>query len=379
MTDAPTVADLDPDASVHVRSHRGGAQSRVVHTDADCHQLAAATHTRTLTASRLHGDIPICRDFAGIADRGSSPGEDPQATRKALLEMDADDLIADGGVESPEILDVVSAPDGTECALFGAGPEPEFCDNAAEYLFVYDSNLVDGGRDRQNALACDGCFTPPVKHEPVADGGLEETHISDEGLWIPPELREFTSQIVFRTPRGTIQHFQSGGDDLGAYYGLIDESHFGEPETMRDAKNPDLAPDRVSIKPQGEEAVELVVDLDGEKPLAADGGTQWSDLIAIQRDVLEAIQRLDNLGEPVYGLAIKRTLEEDYAEEVNRGRLYPNLDELVERGLLTKGELDQRTNEYHLTDAGEQLLRARTRRLMQTTGVRTPAADGGGR
>lgn len=82
-----------------------------------------------------------------------------------------------------------------------------------------------------------------------------EPHLDDRGLWIPPHLREFTSQIVFRTPRATIQHFESGGGELDPYYGMIDESHFGDPDEMMDPKNPELAPNRVSIKPQGEEAV----------------------------------------------------------------------------------------------------------------------------
>jgi len=375
MTDAPTVADLDAEATLYTRSHRGDA-IRVAHTDADCFHLADAATVRELGVAQLRGSLALCADCVGDPDRGSPPGEDTNATREALLAADPDDLRADGGVEAPEILDVVDAPDGTECRLFGSGPEPEPCDNAAEYLFVYDSNLEDGSRDRHNALACDSCFTPPVKHEPVADGGLQETYIGDEGLWIPPELRESSEQVVFRTPRGTIQHFQTNGGDLGAYYGLIDESHFGDPNTFRDPKNPELAPDRVSIKPQGEEPVTLVVKLDGEKTLVADGGTSWSDLTGFQRDTLEAIQRLEGESIDVYGLAIKETLSEDYGE-VNHGRLYPNLDVLVERGLVEKSELDKRTNQYVLTDAGEQLLRARTRRLMETTGVRLPAADGG--
>ena len=60
-----------------------------------------------------------------------------------------------------------------------------------------------------------------------------------------------------------------------------------------------------------------------------------------------------------YGLAIKRALEEYYSQEVNQSRLYPNLDELVEKGLVEKSELDKRTNQYALTDAGRDLLQAR--------------------
>ena len=45
-----------------------------------------------------------------------------------------------------------------------------------------------------------------------------------------------------------------------------------------------------------------------------------------------------------------------YDDEVNHGRLYPNLDDLVEMGLVEKSELDKRTNQYALTDEGYQAL-----------------------
>lgn len=92
-------------------------------------------------------------------------------------------------------------------------------------------------------------------------GADHSTHLTTEGLWIPPDLREFTAQVVIRTPRATIQHFQPGGGELDPYYGMIDESDFGDPGDMRDPRNPKLAPTTVSIKPQGEEAVTLEVDL----------------------------------------------------------------------------------------------------------------------
>ena len=58
-----------------------------------------------------------------------------------------------------------------------------------------------------------------------------------------------------------------------------------------------------------------------------------------------------------YGLAIKEKLEQRMDEEVNHGRLYPNLDDLVEKGLITKDELDKRTNRYELTPAGRNYIR----------------------
>jgi DNA-binding PadR family transcriptional regulator len=79
------------------------------------------------------------------------------------------------------------------------------------------------------------------------------------------------------------------------------------------------------------------------------------DLTAFQRDVLFVIAGYD---EP-HGLAIKQELDDYYAEEINHGRLYPNLDTLVEKGLVEKGEKDRRTNEYRLTDRGQRELVAR--------------------
>jgi len=76
-----------------------------------------------------------------------------------------------------------------------------------------------------------------------------------------------------------------------------------------------------------------------------------SELTAFQRNVLTILAE-----EPRYGLAVKRELETYYGEEVNHGRLYPNLDDLVEMGLVEKSELDKRTNQYALTEEGYQVL-----------------------
>lgn len=70
-------------------------------------------------------------------------------------------------------------------------------------------------------------------------------------------------------------------------------------------------------------------------------------LTAFQQNILAVLS-----SEPMYGLAVKRELEDYYGQEVNHGRLYPNLDDLVEMGLVTKSELDKRTNEYELTEKG---------------------------
>ncbi|MFB6127667.1 MAG: PadR family transcriptional regulator [Halolamina sp.] len=86
-----------------------------------------------------------------------------------------------------------------------------------------------------------------------------------------------------------------------------------------------------------------------EAQAISDDGGIARELTAFQQNILVVLSE-----EPMYGLAIKRELEAYYGDEVNHGRLYPNLDDLVEMGLVEKSELDKRTNQYELTDDGEQ-------------------------
>jgi len=83
--------------------------------------------------------------------------------------------------------------------------------------------------------------------------------------------------------------------------------------------------------------------------------TAMHDLTGFQRDLLYVTVGLER----PHGLGIKDELEDYYENEVNHGRLYPNLDALVDKGLLEKGELDERTNYYTLTQRGRRELEAR--------------------
>ena len=79
------------------------------------------------------------------------------------------------------------------------------------------------------------------------------------------------------------------------------------------------------------------------------------DLTGFQRDVLFVIAGMEDDPYP-HGLSIKDELEQHYSDEVNHGRLYPNLDELAERDLIEKDTLDKRTISYALTDRGWQVI-----------------------
>lgn len=78
------------------------------------------------------------------------------------------------------------------------------------------------------------------------------------------------------------------------------------------------------------------------------------DLTGFQRDLLYVIAGADRPS----GQQIKESISDDVGE-VNHGRLYPNLDTLVEKGLLYKRRRDQRTNEYGLTGRGKREINAR--------------------
>lgn len=57
-----------------------------------------------------------------------------------------------------------------------------------------------------------------------------------------------------------------------------------------------------------------------------------NDLAAFQRDLLYIIAGLELL----HGLAIVKEFAEYYTKEIQHGRLHPNLDTLVDKGLVQK-------------------------------------------
>lgn len=82
-------------------------------------------------------------------------------------------------------------------------------------------------------------------------------------------------------------------------------------------------------------------------------GGPAAELTAFQRDLITIIADADAPS----GIDLKTRLEQAWdVEDIGHGRLYPNLDELVDLGLVEKGEHDKRTNAYHLSEQGSALL-----------------------
>ncbi|PCR88656.1 PadR family transcriptional regulator [Natrinema ejinorense] len=86
-----------------------------------------------------------------------------------------------------------------------------------------------------------------------------------------------------------------------------------------------------------------------------DENPKYPEYPHFRRDLLFVIADVG----PASGQDVQAEIEAYYAKEINHGRLYPNLDALVDDGLVEKGEIDDRTNSYELTDAGRQALEER--------------------
>ena len=67
--------------------------------------------------------------------------------------------------------------------------------------------------------------------------------------------------------------------------------------------------------------------------------TRIFELTGFQRDLLYVIAGADRPS----GQSVRREME-THVDTVNHGRLYPNLDALVDHGLVEKGTRDERTN-----------------------------------
>lgn len=83
-----------------------------------------------------------------------------------------------------------------------------------------------------------------------------------------------------------------------------------------------------------------------------------SRLTGFQRDVLFVLAHLD--GTNPNGVAVKGELRECYGGAINHGRLYQNLRDLVEEGLVEKRPVDGRTNAYQLSASARECIEAHT-------------------
>ena len=82
----------------------------------------------------------------------------------------------------------------------------------------------------------------------------------------------------------------------------------------------------------------------------------FDDLTAFQLDILMAIPRAEaHVDHDLpHGLAVKDYLSQRREGEIHHGRLYPNIEQLVDAGYVERVDIDDRTKGLRVTDAGQE-------------------------
>ena len=86
--------------------------------------------------------------------------------------------------------------------------------------------------------------------------------------------------------------------------------------------------------------------------------TVWGDLTGFKRSLLRVLAELDAPN----GLELEAALKAAYPN-LTHARVYQNLDQLADQGLIIKSSVTDRENAYRLTDDGEAHLQAAADRL----------------
>jgi DNA-binding PadR family transcriptional regulator len=129
---------------------------------------------------------------------------------------------------------------------------------------------------------------------------------------------------------------------------------------------------RYAIRDTFGDAREPVVVTDGGQP-ERQTGVDICDLTGFQRDLLAVLVARTDAGAETPGQRIKEDLQARGYLDINHGRLYPNLDDLAERGLVEKerAAYDNRTNSYRPSERGRELIENYARTLASDVGLET--------
>jgi DNA-binding PadR family transcriptional regulator len=105
----------------------------------------------------------------------------------------------------------------------------------------------------------------------------------------------------------------------------------------------------------------------------------WGDLNGFRREIVKAVGRIEADGEDAYGRLIKSDIERVIGGEVTHGRLYPNIDDVVEYGYCERDRcgIDNRTHQISLTPAGRAAIVQELHQLAEAASVRIAVDDEG--
>lgn len=100
-------------------------------------------------------------------------------------------------------------------------------------------------------------------------------------------------------------------------------------------------------------------------------GAPLSDLTGFQRDLLVVIGSIGS----THGLGIKTAMDPVYDIDMSSGRIYSNLDQLRQKGLIEKSKVDGRTKSYEITQRGQRELAAYQEWIADGITVQEPDED----
>lgn len=126
------------------------------------------------------------------------------------------------------------------------------------------------------------------------------------------------------------------------------------PSLNNNKKGRSTSPVELSIQETAEDLEKQLPDL-GTETHAELSSSEFAKLSGFRRDCLVVLSGMKT----PKGLEIKKELEKYYDGDINHGRLYPNLDKLVEKNLVEKVEVNARSNGYNLTEHGKILIHQR--------------------
>ena len=141
------------------------------------------------------------------------------------------------------------------------------------------------------------------------------------------------------------------------FFATVTRSEFADTEeTNNDHSEPiDESKEVTGPKAEEEHTEDERPEPSGRAKSSSLSTSDFAELTSFQRDILIVLAGSTGRN----GLNIKNTLEQYYDSEVNHGRLYPNLDSLIELGYVAKQSVDGRTNSYALTELGHSLIDSR--------------------
>jgi DNA-binding MarR family transcriptional regulator len=115
---------------------------------------------------------------------------------------------------------------------------------------------------------------------------------------------------------------------------------------------------------------------DADAPTERRSDVHATNLTRFQIEQLATVARLSTTNTVASGAAIQGVLTNYLDEKIHPPRIYQNLDDLVEVGVLTRSQHDGRTDEYELTEAGDNLLLDRIQWLADQLGLQVVDAAG---